>query len=274
MAHVSRRFAVLIAIICCTFALATTVTVYAATDQRTAAPVEAPQADQQERRQIDQLNIQNIIHLTRLAQAETPSVTVSDQPIVDGVIVADEVVATQDSWAVVHTVYADASPIVDQVVGMAQVKAGSNADVRIELTQSFNPGDQLMVMLHIDEGTRGVLEFPSGPDAAVAVDDQIVASTFTVQEAQAQPDDEGAEQTATPVQEDQQDESAEPTATPTSEATEDEGAETTATPVPIASGMPNTGIGLAELPLYIIMAGLLLICAGIFRHFSMRNATH
>lgn len=257
MAHVSRRFAILIAIICCTFALATNVTVHAASDQRTTAPVDAPQADQQQRRQIDQLNIQNIVHLSRMAQAETPSVTVSDQPIVEGVIVADEVVATQDSWAVVHTVYADASPIVDQVVGVAQVQAGSNVDVRIELTQSFNPGDQLMVMLHIDEGSKGVLEFPSGPDAAVAVDDQIVASTFTVQEAQTQPDDAAVEQTATPAQEDQQDESSEPTATP----------------VPIASGMPNTGIGLAELPLFIIMAGLLLICAGIFRHFSMRNAT-
>lgn len=186
-----------------------------------------------------------LYHITAstLAQEDVPSVTVSDQPIVDNRITVDEVVAPQDGWAVVHTLDAQGSPIANQVIGSTQVNAGMSTNVEIELTESFTPGDQLQVMLHIDEGTTGTLEFPSGPDIPVAVDGQIVASNFTVQEAGAPEGDEqaGGEQ---------------PTATPS--------------PSPEATQMPNTGTSMTTVPLLLILGGLLLIGAAVLRHVSFR----
>jgi LPXTG-motif cell wall-anchored protein len=159
------------------------------------------------------------------AQQNQPSVTVSDQAIVDDTITVDEIIAAQDGWAVVHTLDAQGRPVANQVVGSTQVREGANTDVEIELTESFTPGDQLQVMLHIDEGTKGTLEFPSGPDAPVAVDGQVVAGNFTVLEG-------------------------------------DDAAQPEASPSPAATRLPNTGASdVLFLPLFLAM---LLICAGVF----------
>ena len=168
-----------------------------------------------------------------LAQEETPRVDVPDQPIVDNMITVDQVIALQDGWAVVHTLDAQGSPIADQVVGVAEVSAGTNTNVEIELSRSFQAGDELQVMLHIDEGTIGTLEFPSGPDIPVAVDEQIVASNFTVQEAETQSG--GDEASATP------------------------------SPSPEATQMPNTGTSSTTIPPLLIVAGLMMLVAGILR---------
>ena len=188
---------------------------------------------------------QRLYHISAstLAQEETPSVTVRDQPIVDNRITVDEVIAPQDGWAVVHTLDAQGSPIANQVIGSTQVSAGTNTNVEIELTESFTPGDELQVMLHIDEGTVGTLEFPGGPDTPVAVDGEIVASNFTVQDAEAPADEEqaGGEQ---------------PVVTPS--------------PSPEATQMPDTGTGMTTVPLLLILGGLLLIGAAVLRHVSFR----
>jgi len=214
----------------------------------------------------------NVINIrsSTLAQEETPRVSVDDQLIVDNTITVSEVVALQDGWAVVHTVQADGKPIVNQVVGSIEVKAGINTDVKIQLTESFQPNDELLVMLHIDEGTKGTLEFPSGPDAAVAVDDKIVTDTFIVLEAEEASHNDVAEH-ATPSPLDDAAEHATPS--PLDDAAHNDVTEH-ATPSPRAAPLPDTAASTPVPPLLLILAGLLLIGAGILRHFSFRHSMH
>lgn len=110
-----------------------------------------------------------------IAQEVTPSVTVSDQPIVDGTVTVDEVVSAGQGWIVIHA-DADGAPGPD--IGFAPVEEGTNTDVVVEI-DADQAGDRLHAMLHDDLGVVGTYEFP-GADAAVAVDGQVVNVPFAV----------------------------------------------------------------------------------------------
>lgn len=114
------------------------------------------------------------------AQAVTPSVQAVDQAIVNNTVVAAEIVAAVDGWIAVHAFEADGKLIVNQVVGETPVKAGTNRDVVVTLNESFNPGDALVFMLHVDEGPTGTFDFPGGADKAVVLNNQVVLTQFKV----------------------------------------------------------------------------------------------
>jgi LPXTG-motif cell wall-anchored protein len=130
----------------------------------------------------------------------TPSIKVSDQPIVNNTITVAEVVAAQDGWVAVHKFGADGKPILTPIVGQTQVKAGTTTNVKVTITEAFNAGDKLLPMLHIDEGVKGTYEFPNGPDTPVSANGQVVAVPLTVQAAAAASAPPAATQPAPPAQ--------------------------------------------------------------------------
>lgn len=107
------------------------------------------------------------------AQEVTPSVTVSDQPVVDGTVTVDEVVSAGPGWIVIHA-DADGAPGPD--IGHTAVEEGTNTDVVVEIDMAMAT-ERLHAMLHDDLGVMGEYEFP-GADAAVAVDGQVVNVPF------------------------------------------------------------------------------------------------
>ena len=122
-----------------------------------------------------------LLHLAALpmvvgAQEVTPSVTVSDQPIEDGTVTVDEVVAAGPGWIVIHA-DADGSP--GPVIGWSAVEEGTNEDVVVEIEED-QATDTSHAMLHDDLGTVGTYEVP-GADVPVQVEGQVVNVPFEVQ---------------------------------------------------------------------------------------------
>ncbi len=109
------------------------------------------------------------------AQEMAPSVTVADQPIVDGSVTVAKVVAAQDGWMVIH---AQKDGGIGPVIGHAPVSSGENTNVTVAIDTDAAT-DTLYAMLHVDEGEKGVYEFP-GPDGPVVVDGKPLAPAFMV----------------------------------------------------------------------------------------------
>ncbi len=104
-----------------------------------------------------------------------PAVEVSDQPIVDGTVTVDQVVAAQDGWIVVHT---QKDGGIGPVIGYAPVSAGTNTNVAVEIDPEA-ASNTLYAMLHVDAGEPGTYEFP-GPDGPVVLDGKPLAPAFQV----------------------------------------------------------------------------------------------
>jgi LPXTG-motif cell wall-anchored protein len=105
----------------------------------------------------------------------TPGVTVNDQPIVNGTVMVESVVSDGAGWIVIHT-QADGKP--GPIIGYAQVNAGMNSDVVVEVDGSAAT-DTLYAMLHTDAGQVGTYEFP-GDDSPVKAGDIVIAPAFFV----------------------------------------------------------------------------------------------
>jgi hypothetical protein len=105
---------------------------------------------------------------------------VEDQAVVEGMIIANQVVANQDGWVTAHILQSSSKPILNQIVGSAPVGAGTHQNVRIKLSEQFSAGDTVLLMLHVDRGAKNVLEFPSGSDAAVQIEGRPVTMSFSV----------------------------------------------------------------------------------------------
>ncbi len=118
-----------------------------------------------------------LIFMSSLASAQgmTPSVTVNDQPIVNGTVTIAEVVSDGPGWLVVHA-QKDGKP--GPVLGHSAVSDGVNTNVVVEIDVS-GATETLYAMLHTDAGTVGTYEFP-GPDGPVSVDGKIVTPPFKV----------------------------------------------------------------------------------------------
>lgn len=119
------------------------------------------------------------------AQASAPVVNVVDQPILNNTVTAAEVSTPNDGWIAVHAFQADGKLIVNQVVGVTQVPAGTSTNVSVTLNESFKPGDSLVMMLHINEEPENSFDFPGGGDEAVLLNGQIVLKQFKVLDAAA-----------------------------------------------------------------------------------------
>lgn len=109
------------------------------------------------------------------------SVKAADQDVADGVVRADEIVAGENGWLVVHRTDAAGKP--GPVVGHAPLAAGMNADVAAILTEPVKSGDMLMLMLHAEAGgeATGVFEYTLGAkeDGPVKVDGQLIMTVIT-----------------------------------------------------------------------------------------------
>lgn len=106
----------------------------------------------------------------------TPSVSVADQEIVNGMVTIDEVVSSGPGWLVIHA-QADGQP--GPILGYSAVNEGTNTAVTVEIDAS-NATEILYAMLHTDAGEVGTWEFPNGPDAPVTVGEQVVTPAFAI----------------------------------------------------------------------------------------------
>jgi len=167
------------------------------------------------------------------AQEVTPSVTVSDQPIEDGTVTVDMVVAAGPGWIVIH-IDEDGSP--GPVIGQAAVEEGENEDVEVEIDED-QATDTLHAMLHDDLGTVGTYEFP-GADVPVQLNGEIVMEPFQVQ----------AQETPTPAMTPEATPEATPAATP--EETPEPGV------------LPETG-GFTPWALILVAAGAVALFSGV-----------
>lgn len=117
-----------------------------------------------------------LLSLTSMALAQvTPSVTISDQSIGDGMVVVDQVVSDGPGWIVIH---ADENGAPGPVIGQTAVMDGENNNVEVEIDTAMATAT-MYAMLHTDAGTEGTYEFP-GDDTPVEVDGEVVLQAFTV----------------------------------------------------------------------------------------------
>lgn len=126
------------------------------------------------------------------AQDVTPSITVSDQDVSDGIVTVDEVVSAGPGWVVVHA-DADGSP--GPVIGETSVPDGTSEDVEVEVDMDAAT-ETLHVMLHEDTGTEGTWEFPDADPPAQADGETVVtAITADLGEAAAEEETEAEAET-------------------------------------------------------------------------------
>ncbi|MEL7433489.1 MAG: hypothetical protein AAFN11_06050 [Chloroflexota bacterium] len=102
----------------------------------------------------------------------TPSMRVSDQIVTD-TVVAESVVSEGDGWLVIHADNGEGAP--GPVIGQAQVSAGTNLDVTVEI-DAMGLTPVLFPMLHVDTGEIGTYEFGAveGADGPVFVNDAVL----------------------------------------------------------------------------------------------------
>jgi hypothetical protein len=111
-----------------------------------------------------------------LADTMTPSVMAGDQDVSNGIVSASSVVATENGWLVVHRTDASMKP--GPVVGYAPLRAGKTEDVAAILTETVNPGEMLMLMVHAEKGgmKTGIFEYSLGAseDGPIKPDGKLV----------------------------------------------------------------------------------------------------
>jgi plastocyanin len=103
----------------------------------------------------------------------TPSVTVNDQEIEDGMVTVQQVVSDGPGWIVIH---ADENGAPGLVIGHAAVSHGENADVTVDV-DTGEATVTLYAMLHTDTGEVGTYKFPDA-DPPVKLDGNVVVKPF------------------------------------------------------------------------------------------------
>lgn len=107
---------------------------------------------------------------------QQPFIQLSTQSIAEGTVTVDNLYTTQPSWLVIYN--SDESGMPNEVIGNLALTPGlfSNVSVPISSTSS----NVLWAILHVDEGEVGKFEFPDGADLPLLVNNQIIATSFTV----------------------------------------------------------------------------------------------
>ncbi|QIE42485.1 hypothetical protein G5B39_11415 [Rhodobacteraceae bacterium SC52] len=112
-----------------------------------------------------------------------PMVEANDQSVANGVVSAEQIVANENGWLVVHRTDADMKP--GPVVGHAPIRAGETADVAAILTETVEPGEMLMLMVHSEAGgmQTGIFEYTLGAkeDGPIRMDGNLVMDVITAQ---------------------------------------------------------------------------------------------
>jgi len=113
----------------------------------------------------------------------SPKVVAVDQSVANGIVSAQEIVAGENGWMVVHRVKPDGKP--GSVVGHAPLRAGVNDDVAAILTGAVAPGEKLMLMIHAEQGgtQTGIFEYSLGAkeDGPIKLDGSLVMAIITTQ---------------------------------------------------------------------------------------------
>ena len=121
--------------------------------------------------------------IATIAHAGHLGVNALDQDVSSGTVTAASVFAEKNGWMVVHRTDAGGKP--GPVVGHAPLKSGANTDVTAILTEPVAAGEQLMLMLHGEEGgaKAGVFEYTLGAkeDGPVKANDKLVMTIITAQ---------------------------------------------------------------------------------------------
>lgn len=116
----------------------------------------------------------------------TATLTVQDQSISQNMVVIESVTVGQSSWVVIRNAGEEnAADIVSEPV---LLPAGTHTDVEIPLTSTANlqgneEGDELVVMIHADTGTRGTWDYnaQTGTDSPIKNSSGAnIAETITV----------------------------------------------------------------------------------------------
>jgi hypothetical protein len=111
------------------------------------------------------------------AQDMTPSVTVSDQVIVNNMVMVESAVSSGPGFAVVHVDNGEGAP--GPVIGYRWLNPGMNMNVAVPIDGSQATAT-MFVMLHEDTGEVGAYEFGTveGADGPVSVDGAVVTPSF------------------------------------------------------------------------------------------------
>lgn len=111
------------------------------------------------------------------AQEMIPSVTISDQVILNGKVMVEKVVSNGPGFAVVHIDDGNGAP--GPVIGQRWVNPGENYNVPVPI-DAGKATATMFLMLHSDTNEIGLYEFGSveGADGPVAVDGNVVTPPF------------------------------------------------------------------------------------------------
>lgn len=116
----------------------------------------------------------------------TATITVQDQSISQNQVIIQNITVGQDSWIVIrNSGQENSSNIVSEPVF---IEAGTHTNVVVPLTDEANlegnaEGDELVVMVHADTGTRGTYDYnaQSGTDSPITTSSgAALAETITV----------------------------------------------------------------------------------------------
>ena len=90
--------------------------------------------------------------------AQEASISVDDQKVKGKQVTVEKVVIPVDGWVVIHPSDAKGH-FIEKDIGHAPVKAGSNSNISVTLTEDVKDGAKLHAMLHEDTGAKGTYEF-------------------------------------------------------------------------------------------------------------------
>lgn len=90
--------------------------------------------------------------------AQEASISVDDQKVKGKEVTIEKVVIPVDGWVVIHPSDAKGQ-FIEKDIGHAPVKAGSNSNISVTLTEAVKDGAKLHAMLHEDTGAKGTYEF-------------------------------------------------------------------------------------------------------------------
>lgn len=109
--------------------------------------------------------------------AMAAEIMVSPQPAGNAITV-DSVTIENDGWLVIHEIK-NGKPVVPASIGHVAVKAGTTENVTVSLTKDVVAGTKVLTMLHVDQGTVNVYEFP-GADHPVKQDGKPVVKPMAI----------------------------------------------------------------------------------------------
>jgi hypothetical protein len=118
-----------------------------------------------------------LLALVSVASAQNgPSVTVSDQAIINGTVVVDRVVSSGPGWIVIYSGQ-EGRPA--SILGYSWVADGETENVGVEI-DATGATETLFAKLHVDDDKIGTFQFPEGPDGPMPSDSWEVVSDFDV----------------------------------------------------------------------------------------------